>query len=384
METECACRQSLDANADQEETIVFRLAGLDTELASCTVPAGETSCATLVLSTLGWYWNADGSAAPERLVEAYEEGLLVGSSAPLAVRPRPVVMVHGFSSSWEAWQTYLGLEGFLASLGIEGYAVGDRQVEGVLNTGSIVDPERRTNTIAENAAIMGEYIDQVKDKTGAEMVDVLAHSMGGLISRYYIGKVMQERDVAQLIMLGSPMAGTECAYLPSSLGFYLPAALEIRPNYVVDIFNRQVTERHGVPFNAVAGVPIQRPVQSPCTQVPSDIVISRESISAIPLNVTETVFLHTDLNRSPEVFDVAVAPLLKTPLGGFSLVELTSPILDSGDDLLQFSKVFTGQINPEKRGNWLSRSKPGWQWRALPCMTTANRWRWKCAAPVGM
>lgn len=53
--------------------------------------------------------------------------------------------------------------------------------------------------------------------------------MGGLIARYYIDRVMTSRDIAQLLMLGSPMAGTDCADLPASLGLYLPASLEIRP-----------------------------------------------------------------------------------------------------------------------------------------------------------
>jgi pimeloyl-ACP methyl ester carboxylesterase len=339
-------RVDLEEPAARAEVITFRLAGSDSELGSCQVPARRSTCTSETVSSLGWYWEASGEPGGGWVIEAYEGSERAGQSVPLEVKPRPVVMVHGFSSSWEAWQTYLGPDGFLAGLGIQGFAVGDGQVEGVLNTGSITAPEGRTNTIAENAAITGEYIARVKAQTGAEMVDLLAHSMGGLISRYYIGRVMQERDVAQLIMLGSPMAGTECAYLPSALGYYLPAVLEIRPTYVTGIFNRQVTERHGVPFHAVAGVPITQAVKSPCTPVPSDIVISRESISAIPLTVTETTFLHTDLNRSPEVFQDAVAPLLKAPPGGFGEVSAQDSQPSAPLNPLQFTRIFSGHLLP--------------------------------------
>jgi pimeloyl-ACP methyl ester carboxylesterase len=339
-------RAVLEEEVRQPETVTFRLAGQPLELASCQVAVGQTSCATGLVSTLGWHWEPGGAAAGERVIEAYEGSELVGQTA-VQVRSRPVVMVHGFSSTWEAWQTYLGPDGFLAGIGVGGFAVGDGQVPGVMNTGNVADPEGRTNTIAQNAAILRDYTARVKEQTGAEMVDLLAHSMGGLISRYYIGKVMGDRDVAQLIMLGSPMAGTECSYLPAALGFYLPAVLEIRPSYVVEIFNRQVNDRRGVPFNAVAGVPISNPIASPCSEVPSDMVISRPSISAIPLAVTETVFLHTDLNRSPLVFSQVVAPLLQTPPGGFGEPAASAAESQPGaGGGLQFSKIFTGRLLP--------------------------------------
>ncbi|MEZ4606942.1 MAG: hypothetical protein R2865_09135 [Deinococcales bacterium] len=47
-------------------------------------------------------------------------------------------------------------------------------------------------------------LQRLKVLTGAPQVDIVAHSMGGLISRYYIAKLMGDVDVAQLIMLGTP------------------------------------------------------------------------------------------------------------------------------------------------------------------------------------
>ncbi len=271
-------------------------------------------------------------------------------SYPLASQgedaPRPVVMVHGFSSNATAWADYLGPEGYLASVGLQGFAVGDGQVEGTLNTGDLLDASLRTNTIAENAAILGSYIAQVKEATGASQVDLIAHSMGGLISRYYIDRVMQGRDVGQLIMLGSPQLGTDCANLPGGAGLYLPATLELRPSYVREIFNRQITHRHGVPFYIVAGTPIQRAIQSPCSAVPSDLVIAQESAVGIPATVTLMPLLHTDLNRSEQVFNDVVRPLLLRPTSEIPTeADATDAAPDEAGPPLQFTRVHSGHLS---------------------------------------
>lgn len=323
--------------------VAFNLNDAEFAIGTCTIPAGGDQCQTEPFASLGWHWLSDGQAAGRRTLQASGEGIPSGLEAEIQVLARPVVLVHGFSSSWEAWTHYLGEQGFLARIGLQGYAVGDGQVSGKMNTGNLADPTGRTHTIAENAAVLGEYIANVKRVTGAQMVDLVSHSMGGLISRYYIDRVMQERDVAQLIMLGSPMAGTDCANLPAALGLYLPAALEIRPGYVQDIFNPQITHRRGVPFHALAGVPIREAFESPCTQVPTDLAVSLQSVTAISLEAEQMPVLHTDLNQSEQVFNGFVRARLQTPPGGFPQESDPSPMLPAGERL-QFTRVFSGHI----------------------------------------
>ncbi len=333
----------LDEKASAPVTVGFQLEGTRQSFASCQIPAGASQCQTGPFSALGWHWQNIGQARESRTIQASGAGIPAGSNTTLQVAARPVVMVHGFSSNWTAWTNYLGAEGYLAGDGLHGFAVGDGRFPGTMNTGSFVDPSQRTNTIAENAAILGQYIASVKKATGAQQVDLIAHSMGGLISRYYIDRVMQGRDVAQLIMLGSPMAGTDCADLPAALGLYLPATLEIRPSYVEDIFNRQITHRHGVPFHALAGVPIQDAFKSPCTTVPSDLAVSLASVTAIPLHATQLPILHIDLNTSKEVFEQFVKPLLEQPSGAFR--DEPDPAQPTSDQAkLQFTRVYTGHV----------------------------------------
>lgn len=335
-------RVSLAQPTSQATPLDLSLVGVAQPVATCTVAAGGASCTTESVAALGWYWEDGGRPSPTRTIEAKTGDVAIGA-VTIQVAPRPVVMVHGFASSWQAWVNYLGPSGYLAGNGLSGYAVGDGQVAGAMNTGSLNDPNGRTNTIAENAAILGDYIAGVKRVTGAQQVDVIAHSMGGLIARYYIDRLMTSRDVAQLLMLGSPMAGTDCADLPASLGLYLPASLEIRPAYVEQVFNPQITHRHGVPFHALAGVPIVEGFKSPCTAVPSDLAVSRGSVTAIPLHTAQLAVLHMNLNLSADVFQEFVLPLLKTPAGG--LPDEPDPAQPASVEAqLQFSRVFTGHL----------------------------------------
>jgi pimeloyl-ACP methyl ester carboxylesterase len=338
---------TLDRPAEQPIPAVFELdtAKLDTAkpLAACTIPQGETSCETKPLLTLGWYWSEAGQPQPNRRIYAKLASARTAMSE-VGVAARPVVLVHGFLSDADsAWGCYTRSTGFLGALGLKGYAVGDGQFEGVMRTGDPKFPAMPTQTIAENAQTLKQYIAQVKQTTGAEQVDLVAHSMGGLISRYYIDRLMPQRDVAQLIMLGSPHGGSDCASLPASLGFYLPAALELRPSYLREIFNPQITHRRGVAFHLFAGTPIVESFKAPCTDVPSDLVVGLDSVSVIGTAVTKLPYLHTDLTTSAQVFQDFVAPLLKQQAGQFQ--DQPDPtFLATAATPTQFTRVFTGHV----------------------------------------
>ncbi|MGE5375732.1 MAG: lipase family alpha/beta hydrolase [Bacteroidota bacterium] len=328
------------------QNISFTLDGASAVLGSCTLPAGKTSCTTDPFPSLGWYWTPEEVSQSVRMVNALsEQGQPpLGSSAPIHVKPRPVVMVHGFISNWQTWQHYLGPDGFLASIGLQGFAVGDGQVPGLLNTGVITNPAGQTNTLAQNAQILGEYIGGVKHKTGAEMVDLVVHSMGGIISRYYIDRVMKDRDVAQLIMLGSPMGGSDCSVLPAALGFYLPASLEIRESYMRGVFNQQITHRKGIEFHDLGGTAINDAFKSPCTEVPNDTVVSFESINAIPLQSSKEDVIHSELTLSGTAFNQYVKPLLQKPAGSFVSQPDPTPAAPT-ESPLEFTRVYKGHVD---------------------------------------
>jgi len=156
--------------------------------------------------------------------------------------------------------------------------------------------------------------------------------------------VMERDNVAQMIILGTPMAGSACSILPASLGMMLPATLEIQPSYMVNVFNQQIVRRKGVPFHALAGTKLLDAVASPCTPVPSDVVVTLDSVRAIPMPVEEISLLHTELNTSREAFEGFVTRHLKTPPGQFE-VAVDPPPGSTAPASQQFSRVYTGHVN---------------------------------------
>ncbi|MEP0912586.1 hypothetical protein NDI45_16880 [Leptolyngbya sp. GB1-A1] len=329
--------------ANQATPVTFELDSPGKRVAGCTILQGSKSCKTEPFTALGWYWSR-GNPTPNRHLYAKSDVFPQTGMTAVQVAPRPVVLVHGFlSSASNAWSAYTGANGRLSSIGLSGYAVGDGQAEGVLSIGDLKSPTKRTNTIAENAQVLKQYIAGIKQKTGSEQVDLIAHSMGGLISRYYIDRLMEERDVAQLIMVASPHGGSNCANLPAALGFYLPATLELRPTYINHIFNPQITHRRGVPFYLFAGNPIIEAFKAPCTNVPSDLVVDLSSVATIGQPLVELPYLHIAMNRSQEVFRTFVEPLLKHEVDEFP-VEPDPPATNDSTKLAQFTKIFTGHV----------------------------------------
>jgi pimeloyl-ACP methyl ester carboxylesterase len=336
---------TLSQAAATQEAIAFTLDSASLPAGACVIPRGDTSCTTDAFASLGWHWDPDGTARDTRIVQARNSrGEVIGESNPIAVAPRPVVMVHGFISNWQTWKAYLQPEGFLNSIGLQGFAIGDGQVPGTMNTGQITNPTGRTNTIAQNAEILSQYMASVRKQTGAEMVDLVVHSMGGLISRYYIDRLMHERDVAQLIMLGSPMGGSDCSVLPAALGFFLPASIEIRESYMHGVFNQQITHRKGVEFYDLGGTAINESFKSPCTEIPNDTVVSFESINAILLQSSSIDDIHSDLTISEKVFTDFVRPLLEKPAGSFVAQPDPAPVSE-GESPLDFTRVYTGHVD---------------------------------------
>ncbi len=65
---------------------------------------------------------------------------------------------------------------------------------------------RKTDSIEAYSLRLKDLIDEIKAKTGADKVNIVAHSMGGLVSRNYI-KLFGEENVNKLILIGTPNKG---------------------------------------------------------------------------------------------------------------------------------------------------------------------------------
>ncbi|MCI1255117.1 MULTISPECIES: esterase/lipase family protein [Corynebacterium] len=110
---------------------------------------------------------------------------------PVDRRPWPVVLVHGTISSKAVWQnlvTRLRDDGFVVFAPDYG--------------------RHGTGEIRQSAIDVGAYINQVLRATGAEKVDIVAHSQGGLLSRYLINEMGFDDRVHHLVTLSAPHHGT--------------------------------------------------------------------------------------------------------------------------------------------------------------------------------
>ncbi|MBI4545012.1 MAG: alpha/beta fold hydrolase [Gemmatimonadetes bacterium] len=66
---------------------------------------------------------------------------------------------------------------------------------------------------AAHAAEIAAAVDTLRRRTGAQRVDIVAHSMGGLAVRYYLSYLGGSNYVRRVVFLATPHQGTWLAYL---------------------------------------------------------------------------------------------------------------------------------------------------------------------------
>ncbi|MFJ8658019.1 esterase/lipase family protein [Streptomyces sp. NPDC093795] len=72
---------------------------------------------------------------------------------------------------------------------------------------------------------LGRRVDEIRARTGHAEVDIVGHSLGGLIARYYVQRLGGDSRVRTLVMLGTPHAGTTVAPLADAH----PLVRQMRP-----------------------------------------------------------------------------------------------------------------------------------------------------------
>jgi pimeloyl-ACP methyl ester carboxylesterase len=162
--------------------------------------------------------------------------------------PRPVIVIHGFAMNRA---NFLPLAYRLARAGI----------------GPIVGFEYWSlGRVAAAARQLAWFVEEVKAATGAPQVDIIGHSMGGVVGRYYVQLLGGDGTVANLVTLGSPHLGTDVSELGlghparellvgSKLVQRLIAAPPPRDTRVLTIFSHA---DHLVPANTQAALAIPR------------------------------------------------------------------------------------------------------------------------------
>ncbi len=138
------------------------------------------------------------------------------SCRPSSSHPRPVVLVHGtfadMSDSWQALSPLLHNHGYCVfALNYGAYAG-----SGAVGVDAVGD-------IAASAAQLSSFVDRVLAATGAEKVDLVGHSQGGMMPRYYLKYLGGTPKVGALVGLAPSNHGTTLNGL-FTLSSYLPGA----------------------------------------------------------------------------------------------------------------------------------------------------------------
>ena len=138
------------------------------------------------------------------------------SCKPSAAHPRPVVLVHGtFADMADSWQA---LSPLLANNGYCVFALnyGAANGSGAVGIYGIAD-------IRTGAAELSTFVDKVLNATGAAKVDLVGHSQGGMMPRYYLKNLGGAAKVGALVGLAPSNHGTTLNGL-FTLGSYFPGA----------------------------------------------------------------------------------------------------------------------------------------------------------------
>ena len=126
-------------------------------------------------------------------------GANVFSCKPSAAHPDPVILVHGtFANMDDNWQAAAPL------LANHGYCVFAFNYGGA-SAGAAI---QGTGEIAASAAQLSSFVSQVLAATGAAKVDLVGHSQGGMMPRYYINFLGGAAKVDKLVALAPSNYGT--------------------------------------------------------------------------------------------------------------------------------------------------------------------------------
>ncbi|WP_406009823.1 alpha/beta fold hydrolase [Streptomyces sp. NBC_00637] len=136
---------------------------------------------------------------------------------PSAAHPRPVVLVHGtFGNSVDNW---LALAPYLTVRGYCVFSVDYGQLPGVPLFNGL-------GPIDKSAAQLSAFVDKVLAATGAGEADLVGHSQGGLMPRYYLKFLGGAAKVNALVGIAPDNHGTTLSGLANLLP-YFPGAQDL-------------------------------------------------------------------------------------------------------------------------------------------------------------
>ncbi|WP_282701543.1 alpha/beta fold hydrolase [Streptomyces sp. CC219B] len=156
-------------------------------------------------------------ATAAQAADAPSRGWNNWSCKPSAAHPRPVVLVHGtFGNSVDNW---LGLAPYLAKRDYCVFSLDYGQLPGVPFFHGL-------GPIDKSAEQLDAFVDRVLAATGAAEADLVGHSQGGMMPRYYLKFLGGAAEVNALVGIAPDNHGTTLSGLTRLLP-YFPGAEDL-------------------------------------------------------------------------------------------------------------------------------------------------------------
>jgi triacylglycerol esterase/lipase EstA (alpha/beta hydrolase family) len=155
-----------------------------------------------------------------------------------------VVLVHGTFSS--TMYSYGALAPRLANQGYCVYA----QDFGSHEPGVLFKATRGVDTSAREVS---DFIDEVLQKTGAQKVDLIGHSQGGLLGFYYLKKLGGSKKVNHFVALAPSLRGTQIAKTPNrnDVSYCLACADQHPQSDLIKDLHKTPVAMNGVKYSIV-------------------------------------------------------------------------------------------------------------------------------------
>ena len=110
-------------------------------------------------------------------------------------KPLPVLLVHGYAEDAAVWKKW---EDMLRKDGIQFFTV------------TFKDSDDKCGSAKQHAIELEKMVQDIKEQSGAQKINIVGHSKGGLDARVFLD-ITDTKDVANLIMIGTPNAGSPVA-----------------------------------------------------------------------------------------------------------------------------------------------------------------------------
>jgi uncharacterized alpha/beta hydrolase family protein len=137
-------------------------------------------------------------------------GSFVSLASSQSEKPLPVLLIHGYAEDAAIWKKW---EDLLKKDGIQFFTI------------TFTDSDDKCGSAEQHAKELEKRVQDVKQQSGAQKINIVGHSKGGLDARVFLD-ITDTKDVANLIMIGTPNAGSPAAETNDACA---PAIFDLRP-----------------------------------------------------------------------------------------------------------------------------------------------------------